>query len=849
MTVKDTKHNGPRRARPGGLKSGEQRCVSAEWLFKFADNGLEFAPTEEREHVASCAYCAEKFTVLYAAKLLAALPSRWTTHLGSALRSWNLDSVDGAQQVLGAVQFDDRTFVTCHEDEWVPSTTKMRVNLVLDRQLKFFSLSILDVPLGIASISIFSSEGQQPLRCDENEHVFEIAYSVGELEISEECHLSYDDLTTLLLAHKLEIVVDMKPVDDGTCQAAPNDVIELLEQQQAIERYADYVLPCGWHSDTYINSSTLCSSEESMNFLAAKLDFLFWDKHFDTVLANGWAMGLIARRLAATRAAQGRRMPTRQVLCEGYQEPIFLDDIIPGSQVIIVLDVVISGRLALELKRLVQAAGADVVGVAAIVRPHGATDVPNLDLRVLCEVEMNLSVQRPSFGRSSELPQQVFNPIAGCMTTRSMSPRSPSQFLQEDPSARELWSYVQTAEAYEHHRREGDTHYIGFVDTKKLMECGQIGKDLVAKLVDVIFNSGNRPGYLLIPHRSRVGILAEMMSREFVRAHGFRPKTVVATRRWTTGQWEVAVEDFGRLHDADVLIVDTAAGHGRTIDQLTTLAGKAKALRVGAAVLLSRLTPPCEDAFNLRLTGGFHRLYNLPIRPVAIRGDRIDLCPVCRKKDAIRRFAQDSDIEALEKWADSLFKMKGRAVEAVRRPSEKQLMLFESEQPFLSACGAAVASGVTLHALGAASTNGSAPLSLPELFDERISWRVRATMVENLPAGILEWSGNALLADLVNVLDQGAYPSVWKAAANLLAREGNDIWLNYLESMLSRADENKKRISYSFWNHMACNTYLSASGGSDARQELLARIDQMLSRHQAEDVRVGLRQMLDVIRD
>ena len=83
----------------------------------------------------------------------------------------------------------------------------------------------------------------------------------------------------------------------------------------------------------------------------------------------------------------------------------------------------------------------------------------------------------------------------------------------------------------------------------------------------------------------------------------------------------------------------------------------------------------------------------------------------------------------------------------------------------------------------------------------------------------------------------------------MLAREGNDIWLNYLESMLSRADENKQRTSNSFWNHMACNTYLSASGGSGARQELLARIDQMLSRHQADDVQFGLRQMQDVIRD
>ncbi|MGE3778688.1 MAG: hypothetical protein AB7F89_16010, partial [Pirellulaceae bacterium] len=792
MTVKDTKQSGLRRARKQVDEAEVKRCIPARWLFQFADNPLDMAPEEGREHVAGCVHCAESFTVFHAAKLLSALPLRWTTHLGSALRGLQLDDAVEPQQLLGAIQFDDRTFAACHEEEWVSSATAMRVNLVFDRQGRFFSLSILDVPLGIASIAVLSPEGLQPLIYDEEGDAFELTYYDGVLVNGEERLLSFEELRTLLSAHKLEIVIDMKPVDDAAAPAQPNDVIEVLHQHQAIERYADYVLPSGWHCDTYINSSSLCSSEESMHFLAAKLDFLFWDKHFDTVLANGWAMGLIARRLAAARAAQGRQSPTRQVLCEGYQEPILLDDIIPGSQVIIIVDVVITGRLALELKRIVQAAGADVVGIAAIVRPHGTTPLANLDLRVLCEVEMSLSVQRPVSGPGSELPQRVFNPIAGCMTTRSTSPRSPSEFLLEDPSAKELWSYVQAAEAYEHHRREGDTHYIGFIDTKKLMECSSVGKDLVTKLAATIFNSGNRPAYLLTPHRSRAGLLAEMMTREFRRVYGFRPQTIVGTRRWTTGQWELQADDFGRLHDADVLIVDTAAGHGRTIDQLASLAAKAKARRIGAAVLLSRLTPPCADAFNLRLTGGFHRLFNLPIRPVAIRGDRIDLCPVCRRKDAIRRFAKDSDIEALEQWADSLFRLRGRTVEPVRRPREKQLMLFELEKPFLSACGPAVASGVTLHALGAASANGSAPLSLPELFDERISWRVRATMVENLPAGILEWSGNSLLADLVTVLDQGEYPSVWKAAASLLAREGNDVWLNYLEAMLSRAGENNQ---------------------------------------------------------
>ena len=731
MSVKETNSNSFQRpSKPGHVLEGNQRCLSIKWLFKFADNAAELAPKHERRHLESCPHCAGRFAMLRAGKSLSALPARWTTHLGSATRIWNTDSVDCTFQILGSIQFDTRAFVVCHEEEWVASANAMRVNMVFDERFEFFSLTVLDAPSGITSISVLTSEGLQRLQYDKANAAFELSFFEGVMTSEEESLLTYGEVRSLLKAHKLELVVDMKPTGDEDESSQPNDVIELLHHHQAIERYADYVLPSGLYSDTYINSSTLCSSEESMQFLAAKIDFLFWDKQFDTVLANGWAMALVARRLAAAREAQGRKTPMRQVLCEGYLEPIMLDDIIPGSQVLIVLDVVVSGGLARELQRLVRAAGADVVGVAAVVRPHGASSLPNVDLRSLCEVEMELSEKRAPNDLGNELPQQVFNPIAGCMTTKCTAPRSPSQFLQEDPSAQDLWSHVQTAEAYEHHRREGDTHYIGFVDTRKLLECRGVGSDLVDRLVDVILKSGNRPTFLVMPQRSRAGILTKMMTRTFESRVGIRPRVLVATRKWTTGQWELSRHEFASLHDADVLIVDTAAGHGRTIDQLASLVGKAKASRIGAAVLLSRLTPPCEDAFNLRLSGGYHRLFNLPIRPVAIRGDRVDLCPVCRRKNAIRRFAEDSDIEALEQWAESLFKMRRGPIEQVRQPREKQMMLFELDRSFLSGCGAAVASGVTLHALGAASTNGSAPLSLPELFDDRISWRVRATMVE-----------------------------------------------------------------------------------------------------------------------
>jgi len=822
-------------------------CASTRQLLAFAREEFDNLPVSPRKHIESCPRCAFDLVVFRAASCLAELPCRWTVHLGNQLRGWLTEIALDCRQLFGHVSFETRDFCVCDEKAWTYSPMALRVNLVLDITTEFFSLSILDCPAAIDGVALMTATGLRYFRYDAESTSFDFSLYEQREDVEDASVLTFAEVQLLLRAHKLQLIIDMKDGDESSDSSIQsNDVLDLLEQHQAIERNADYVLPCGLHSNTFVNVAAICSREESMQLIAAKFDFLFWDTHFDTIVACGWAMSLIGRRLAAARHAQGSRVPIRQVLCEGYADPVLLDDITPGSRVLVLIDVTISGQLARRVERIVQAAGSDVVAVAVLVQSHATPTATKT--RSLCEVEMELTDTRQAVcPRCGILPEQVFNPVAGCMTTKSASARSPSEFLKEDQSAQELWKFADAAMAYEHHRKEGDTHYIGFIDTRKLLESREIGSVLVTKLIDVLVKSGNEPSVLLVPQRTRARLLAVKMSRVIAGLGGIRPRILYAVRKRTSGQWELQNEDLLGLHDDRVLIVDTAAGHGRTIDQLAILADRHRAKRVGAAVLLSRLTPPCEEAFHLRLSGGYHRLYNLPIRPVAIRGERVDLCPICRRKDAIRRFADGADIEALEKWADSLLKSRRGSMNRVARPKDKQLSLFEFDESFFSACGAAIASGVTLHALGAATANGSAPLTLPELLDERIPWRVRANMVENLPSGILEWTGTTLANDLLNVLSAADYPSIWKATANLLAREGNDVWLDYLGMMLGRLHEHHQKASPSFWNQMACNTFLVAAESNDTRLELQMRIEQLLSVHDDVAIQSGLRQMHEVI--
>lgn len=838
-----------RSTRPTPRHAGStNHCLEIQRLFVFAEGPLDHAEAHARRHIETCPICAQQFSVLRAARLLADCPARWTVHLGAAVRACEPISRDNTFQLLGRIEIETRSFEACHEEDWVSSTTAMRVNLVASPSIEYWSLTIVDVPLGVESIGVMTAKGLQRLSQSEDGTEFELVLT-GDDPLSDVVSATYGDLWDMLAACKLQLVIDMADeAGNALVHCEANDIIELLEHHQAIERSADYVLPSGRHCDTFINVANVCSREESMHFLASKIDFLFWNCHFDTVLANGWAMSLIGRRLADARESQGScRDCIRQVLSEGYSDPMLLDDIAPGSRVLILMDVVVTGKLAEQLQRLVRGSGGEVVGVAALVQPHGTSIVGPMNLRTLCEVEMNVvDTKKSACQRCGLVSTQYFNPIAGCMTTKASAPRSPSEFLDEDENARELWKVVEATGAYEHHRREGDTHYIGFVDTRKLLTSRAVGKALTDKLVNILSRTGNRPTVLLVPSRVRAELFARMLAGELRKVAEHRLRIVTAQRKWTTGKWELAPRDAVVLTNEDVLIVDTAAGHGRTVDQLASLADKLNAKRVGAAVLLSRLTPPCEDAFNLRLSGGFHRLFNLPIRPVAIRGDRIDLCPVCRRKNAIRQFADDSNIEPLEQWAESLFRVR-RSPEKTSQPCrDRQLTLFE-EEPFLSECGAAVASGVTLHALGASRVNGSAPLRLPELADDRIPWRARATMVENLPSGVLDWTGETLVQDLIKVLDAGEYPSIWKATANLLAREGSDLWLGYLDALLVRLTESSHRTSESFWNHMACNAFLLAANHAGAREEIRSRVEHLLQRDVDDTTLSGLQRMREVI--
>src|SRR5207245_8844487 len=177
---------------------------------------------------------------------------------------------------------------------------------------------------------------------------------------------------------------------------------------------------------------------------------------FDSLICTCWPMGAIARRIVRE---SNRRID--HVLAEGYP-PSFSQPIQPGSRVVVLTDVVVSGQLLADIQRLIRLRDGHLVRCITIAECSTNVRAVNPPLTSLCDVSMRLD-DPSTCARCGVLPLMEFNPLASHMTLRKKAARSPVQFLSENRQAAEFWQMVERTGAYEGHHRSGRSHYVAFV--------------------------------------------------------------------------------------------------------------------------------------------------------------------------------------------------------------------------------------------------------------------------------------------------------------------------------------------------------------------------------------------------
>lgn len=589
------------------------------------------------------------------------------------------------------------------------------------------------------------------------------------------------------------------------------DILKAFSSVGVFERDADYHLPSGMHAAAHVNIGTACGHPWLVRKIAQHVANMIERSDYDTIVSTGWTVAMIAREVIQLRPMT-RAGVVRHCEYEGLQ-PSPLTPAAPGGRVVILTDVVVTGQLVERASTVIKTAGAAIIDMISIVDASGsAARGSTSTVRAVCEYDVQ-AVPASLCPRCGELEAKEFNPLACCMTSKKTKARSPQEFLYENREASELWKQVDIAKAYEHHRMEGNTHYLSFIDTAKLISHETVGRVIVGKLLARLPELIGIPDVVLFPSApARARLLAEKLCRGIIDTGRLWPPTMVAAKQ-TQGRFVITVADGQLIKGSKVLLVDTAVASGSTLEGLSDLAHRAGSASVAGMVIVSRVSDSQEAALSTQLGGRFFRLYQLPIRPRTIPDSLRHFCPVCRGRDELQKAASESHFRPIQELQAEIRSRQARRPSApnslaLAAKRERQLRLAaEAEVPLLEHCRRATASGITLHSLHAAMNNGMAPLTLPEICDDRIPASSRCAMLEHLGADAWAWSGNTLFADAKRLLNERDLDEIWTQCAALLNRGACSYWIEALEDRLAASDNARRQGSRSIWNRVAFEVY------------------------------------------
>jgi orotate phosphoribosyltransferase len=617
-------------------------------------------------------------------------------------------------------------------------------------------------------------------------------------------------------------------------------VRQILREAKAIETQCDYVLPNGLHSDTHINLGRICRSEGALALIVRVLDDMLSGRNFDTLVSTSWALATIARRFVLHRSARG----IRHVTIEGYDPPSILEAVPSGANVILLVDVVVTGSQIARVTGELKKQNAASVKVVAIVDTDYCGERMSGPFEALCHVPIDIAApsQCP---RCRDLPRAEFNPVAGRMTQKKLKPRSPSEFLEQDSAARQFWKFVDIAGAFEHHRIVGRRHYLGFIDTARLLKHSVTGPTIVENLCRKILERSGIPDTVLVPARAKGLLLGKCLVEGFERYLG-KPGVRLATVRQKSGHF--TMKGTPDLSGQRVLVADTAAGHGDTLDELALLSSSGAA-SIAGAILLSRLSEACEEAFDQRLTAGFTKLYSMPVRPLTVRDRSRITCSVCLRRQDLKKAIGELPPGTVKEVAKRLVAAAPRYRRRMERPSgverqAPQLSLY-AQSP-LATYRPSIASGIALHALHAAMGDGMAPLSLPEIASHDISAPRRAALVADLPAGVLKWSGPSLEHELCEFLKRGTDRDVWLAVVELMSRSGSTAWTDSLGDAIVNAQARGNWMDERFWARMILIVHRMVRSTPEVSEQLRRPLENLVGACYKElPAHRGLKAMID----
>jgi orotate phosphoribosyltransferase len=153
---------------------------------------------------------------------------------------------------------------------------------------------------------------------------------------------------------------------------SPDDVLDLFRQSGALLE-GHFVLSSGLHSTGYLQCALVLQHPASAEALGRALADVVRTSGLDADVVLSPAMGglIIGHEV-------GRALGVRAIFAERQEGTLTLRrgfTLEPGARVLVVEDVVTTGKSTIETVRVAQAAGAEVVGAASIINRGAGQDL------------------------------------------------------------------------------------------------------------------------------------------------------------------------------------------------------------------------------------------------------------------------------------------------------------------------------------------------------------------------------------------------------------------------------------------------------------------------------------------
>lgn len=167
----------------------------------------------------------------------------------------------------------------------------------------------------------------------------------------------------------------------------PDQILQEFKDASAILR-GHFILSSGLHSDTYMQCARVlmdpARAERLCGALAAKVEAQFGKSAFDLVVAPAMGGVIVGYEM-------GRQLKLPTIFCErengqftfrrGFEVP-------KGARVIIIEDVVTTGKSSVETIECVKALGGNVIAEASLVNRNKGTNPLPIPLVSLLEIEV-----------------------------------------------------------------------------------------------------------------------------------------------------------------------------------------------------------------------------------------------------------------------------------------------------------------------------------------------------------------------------------------------------------------------------------------------------------------------------